>query len=65
MWFKKRKIDSAEYIELKKDIAMLNLQIESLSLDVKLYKNKLRSRAKIDSDEKEKDFNNSVLLPEA
>lgn len=64
MWFKKRKIESNEYIELKKDIALLNILVESLSLDVKLYKNKLKSRAKIDSDEKEKDFNNSVLLPE-
>lgn len=65
MIFWKRKIDSKEYLELKKDIERLKILLESLEIEVKLYKQKLRTRAKIDSDEKEKDFNNSVLLPEA
>ncbi len=63
MWWIK-KINSKEYLQLKKEIDLLRISVETLDIEVKLYKQKLRSKAKIDYDDKEKDFNNSVLLPE-
>lgn len=64
MWFKKTKIETKEYLELKKEIDKLRIAIETLDIEVKLYKNKLRTRAKIDKDEETQNINNSVLLPE-
>ena len=64
MWFRKKNLETKEYLELKKDIDKLRIAVETLDIEVKLYKNKLRSRAKIDETESTKDINNSVLLPE-
>jgi len=64
MWFRKKNLETKEYLELKKEIDKLRIAIETLDIEVKLYKNKLRSRAKIDETESTKDINNSVLLPE-
>lgn len=64
MWFKKTKIETKEYLELKKEIDKLRIGIETLDIEVKLYKNKLRTRAKINKDEETQNINNSVLLPE-
>lgn len=62
--FTKKNIETKEYLELKKEIDKLKIAIETLDIEVKLYKNKLRSRAKIDKDEETQNINNSVLLPE-
>jgi len=64
MWFRKKNLETKEYLELKKEIDKLRIAIETLDIEVKLYKNKLRSRAKIDESDNTKDINNSVLLPE-
>jgi ribosomal protein L1 len=62
--FWNKKIETKEYLELKKEIDKLRIAIETLDIEVKLYKNKLRTRAKIDKDEETQNINNSVLLPE-
>jgi ribosomal protein L1 len=64
MLFFHKKIETKEYLELKKEIDKLRIAIETLDIEVKLYKNKLRTRAKIDKDEETQNINNSVLLPE-
>ena len=62
--FWNKKIKTEEYLELKKEIDKLRIAIETLDIEVKLYKNKLKSRARIDKDEETQNINNSVLLPE-
>lgn len=63
--FWNKKIKSEEYLELKKEIDKIRISLETLDIEVKLYKKKLRSRAALDQTEEEtKDIYNGMLLPD-
>ena len=68
MSFWNKKINSNEYLELKKDLSSLKLDIHELELDFALIVKKLKVKYKISkgekADEEPKNINNTVLLPE-
>lgn len=60
-------IESEEFRKLFNMFENLRIEVESLKLDVNLYKNKLSKRAGIykeEEEEKPKDAYNGVLLPD-
>lgn len=63
-----KKINSDEFLELKKELSSLKLEIHELQLDFGLIVKKLKIKYKIskgeDAEEEGKDLSNSVLLPE-
>jgi hypothetical protein len=64
-WNKKEKIDSAEYLELKKSMSELKHRMDYLELDLQMYVKKLKPRKVLAKQEEEesKDINSNVLLP--
>jgi len=64
MFWSKKTIESAEFQKLFSLFNNLRVEVESLKLDVELYKKKLKVRAGILKDEDKKDPYGSVLLPE-
>lgn len=69
MFWLKKTIESEEFRRLFNMFENLRIEVESLKLDVNLYKNKLSKRAGIKTKEEEdevkdpKDPYNGVLLP--
>ena len=60
-----KKIQTKEYLELKKDLEALRIRFEGLQLDFDLIRKKLRVKRKLDEEEPEsKDLKETVLLPE-
>jgi len=65
-WFNK-KINTNEYLELKKDLEALRIKFEGLSLEFDLIVKKLKVKYKIskaDKEEESEDLKNPMLLPE-
>lgn len=65
-WFNK-KINTDEYLELKKDLEALRIKFEGLSLEFDLIVKKLKVKYKISKRDKEEETENNinnVLLPE-
>jgi len=66
-WFNK-KLNTTEYLELKKDLESLRIKFEGLQLEFDLIVKKLKVKYKINRKEEEeeeesKSINNPVLLP--
>ena len=66
MFWKKKKLDSEEYLALFRIINELKLKLETLDLEFKLYKKKIRSKAGLDQEKEDqtKDIYSGMLLPE-
>lgn len=67
MFWLKKTLESAEFSKLYQLYEEQRIKLEALSLEIQLYKKKLRARAGIEKEEKEegeKNPYNSVLLPE-
>jgi hypothetical protein len=64
-WLNK-KINTAEYLELKKDLEVLRIKFEGLQMEFDLIIKKLKVKYKISKRDKEEgeDLKESVLLPE-
>ena len=63
MFFKK--IETKEYLELKKDLEALRIQFNALEIDFALIVKKLKVKYKISKAEPEpEDIKDKVLLPE-
>lgn len=64
-WFNK-KINTSEYLELKKDLEALRIKFEGLQLEFDLIIKKLKVKYKISKKDKEEseDLKDTVLLPE-
>ena len=66
MFFKKR-INTEEYLELKKSLESLRIELEGLRLDFELITKKLKTKYKITTRKEEEETDNlinKVLLPE-
>lgn len=63
-----KKINTAEYLELKKDLESLRISFEGLRLDFELITKKLKVKYKISTRDKEEenteDLLNSIILKE-
>ena len=66
MFWKKKIINSSEYLELLEKINKLNVRISGLEIDLQLYVKKLRATKGFKDlrDEQTEDLKNSMLLPE-
>jgi hypothetical protein len=64
MFFSKKTLSSSEYLELKKLYETLRIEIESLEIDLQLYKKKLLIKRGISQEDENEKYKNSVLLPE-
>jgi len=62
MWGKK-KLSTPEYLELKKELETLKIQLNSLTLDLELYVKKLKlSKGIRKLNDESEDLSNSVIL---
>lgn len=64
MFWSKKTIESEEFQKLFAMFNNLRIEIESVKLDVELYKRKLKVKAGLVREEDKKDPFGSVLLPE-
>jgi len=64
MFWSKKTIESEEFQKLFTMFNNLRIEVESVKLDVELYKKKLKMRAGLIKEEDKKDPFGSVLLPE-
>lgn len=65
MFWTKKKINTEEYLELKKKLESLRIEFESLRIDFELIVKKLKVKYKIaKKDDEPEDLKNSVLLPD-
>lgn len=67
MFWIKKTLESEEFRKLFGMLEEQRIKLESLALEVQLYKKKLRSRAGIEKEEEKeeaKGINNPVILPE-
>lgn len=66
MIWKKKEINTAEYLELKKDLEALRIKFEGMQLEFDLIIKKLKVKYKISPKDKEpEDLKNPMLLPES
>lgn len=63
MLWRRKDINTEEYLELKKALESLRISFEGLKLEFDLIRKKLRIKKNLDEPEK-KDLKDSVLLPE-
>jgi plasmid rolling circle replication initiator protein Rep len=65
MFWKKKELESEEYLKLKKELAELKIDFKALAMDFDLVVKKLKVKYKISNRDKEsEDINSSVLLPD-
>jgi len=61
-FFHKKTTSSVEYLELKKEISNLKIELESVKLTFDLVKKKLRQKAKLEESDEENPNTTSIFL---